>query len=155
MLSGHVVIYDDKLWVYAGCMVAPAAYTDGPSHSNYELAPLDAPTTRRYVQDPRPGSIRMLPGCPACSAAVGWRCAEDCPLGNDGRTGRLADAGIWSGLTEDQQFILARLVTNPDAEQWGGDVEVLRGLVAMGLVDKTDDAHVVTSRGREIYEAGR
>lgn len=68
----------------------------------------------------------------------------------------VTDREIWERtLTVDQRFILARLVTSPKAEQWGGDVEVLRALVAMGLADKTDDTHVVTDRGREIYEAGR
>jgi hypothetical protein len=65
------------------------------------------------------------------------------------------DREIWHSLTADQRFILARLVTLPAAEQWGGDIDVLRALVAMGLADKTDDKHVVTDRGREIYEAGR
>lgn len=66
------------------------------------------------------------------------------------------DREIWDRtLTVDQRFILARLVTSPKAEQWGGDLEVLRALVTMGLVDKTDDTHVLTDRGREIYQAGQ
>ena len=85
MMPGHVVVYDDRLWVYAGSTGAVAAYSGGPSNVSYELAPITEPTQRIYVQDPRPGSIAMLPGCATCDACPGWRCHPKCKTGTEAR----------------------------------------------------------------------
>lgn len=85
MMPGHVVVYDDKVWVYVSEIGSVAAHSGGPSDRNVGLAPLGTPTDRRYIQDPAPGSIQMLPGCPTCDACPGWRCHPKCKRGTEGR----------------------------------------------------------------------
>lgn len=160
MLRGMIVVYEGAPMVVARLRTIPT-YPWEKNSVEYSLAPYgtgEETVPYSYVKDPTAAQVPLLRACDECERPAGFPCIDACSVGTMGRvpaSNYRRNREIWDGLTQDQRFILARLVSSPRAEQWGNDLEVLRGLVAMGLVDKVGDLHVITGRGQEINEAGR